>query len=513
MAGTGLPIPQTGVLAQSPGVIDGDRFSAAGSWLQMARAGERLAAIGADMHEREAQLRKAGALADQENAIRAKATELGAKFRDDPVGFQAAWKGYSDGVLGSAPRDLVYTAKRALGSFGDAEFGRALNHRFSLDRASTAETIDVTIASSTADLSALGMRGELGSEAGKQGFAKLRAVLDSAVSGGLMTREKADYRYNAALGDAQAEATLFVAQKAYAAHRAEGGDALGAALEVVDRDIINNPDIPLSAAERRAYASKIKSELSAEEAARRQDLALARQAAREAQNAMVGGVRVAPDTIDSLTDQLRAAGDQAGAARLNAAALRADRLRDFGRLPIGEQAAALQETLGSAAVQTATVFLRESDLGLTPEQVAGIIGNLVHESRLNTRARNRNDGRDGSDSIGIAQWNGDRARALVAYANRTGGNASDLRTQLGFVVEELKTNEAGALAALRSSKTVEEATAAFAGYERPQGWSAANPRGAHGWENRLKQAQAVAGAPDLPLARGMQDELGKSVDR
>jgi hypothetical protein len=48
--------------------------------------------------------------------------------------------------------------------------------------------------------------------------------------------------------------------------------------------------------------------------------------------------------------------------------------------------------------------------GLFPVQAAGIAGNLQGESGqgLDPQAISRGDGRDGSDSIGVAQWNGAR---------------------------------------------------------------------------------------------------------
>lgn len=41
------------------------------------------------------------------------------------------------------------------------------------------------------------------------------------------------------------------------------------------------------------------------------------------------------------------------------------------------------------------------------------------------------------------------------------------------------------------SSNVQEATAAFVGFERPQGYSAANPMGAHNWNGRLGAAEAA----------------------
>lgn len=133
--------------------------------------------------------------------------------------------------------------------------------------------------------------------------------------------------------------------------------------------------------------------------------------------------------------------------------------------------------------------------GLSQHAAAGIVGNLMAESRLNTAARNKGDGSDGSDSIGIGQWNGDRARALQSFAQNAGKAPTDFETQLAFVLHELDGSEKSAGQKLRSARTVEEATAAMIGYERPAGWSDANPRGGHNWSGRLSFANQFAGAP------------------
>lgn len=136
--------------------------------------------------------------------------------------------------------------------------------------------------------------------------------------------------------------------------------------------------------------------------------------------------------------------------------------------------------------------------GWTKEQAAGIVGNLLAESSLNTGARNPGDGNDGSDSVGVAQWNGDRARALKAFASANHSDWRDFNVQLAFVDHELRTSESAAGNALRNAKDVDEATAAFVGYERPAGWSSANPRGGHNYKGRLKFASAAAGGSINP---------------
>jgi hypothetical protein len=126
-----------------------------------------------------------------------------------------------------------------------------------------------------------------------------------------------------------------------------------------------------------------------------------------------------------------------------------------------------------------------------PAAASGIVGNLMAESRLNTGAINRGDGRDGSDSIGIGQWNGPRAVALRQFAAQNGLNPSDLQTQLKFVDHELGTTENRTLASLQGAKDPRTAALAFAGYERPAGWTPNNPAGAHNAAGRIANAEKL----------------------
>lgn len=132
--------------------------------------------------------------------------------------------------------------------------------------------------------------------------------------------------------------------------------------------------------------------------------------------------------------------------------------------------------------------------GISNEAASGVVGNFAQESGFNTKAINPGDGVDGSNSIGIGQWNSDRARNLHRFAAAQGRPVDDWQLQLDFTMHELNSTEKSAGDRLRAARTVEEATAAFIGFERPAGWSAANPRGGHGWQNRLAAAQSVYGA-------------------
>jgi hypothetical protein len=111
--------------------------------------------------------------------------------------------------------------------------------------------------------------------------------------------------------------------------------------------------------------------------------------------------------------------------------------------------------------------------GLSPVQAAGIVGNLQGESGqgLNTKTINPGDGRDGTDSVGIAQWNSGRAQALKDYAASKGVPYTDLNTQLEFLHQELKGPEKAAYDKLLAAQTPEEATRAMLAFERPKDWN------------------------------------------
>jgi hypothetical protein len=133
--------------------------------------------------------------------------------------------------------------------------------------------------------------------------------------------------------------------------------------------------------------------------------------------------------------------------------------------------------------------------GWTPAQAAAIVGNLQQESysRLDPNALRKNDAGPGNHSMGIAQWNRERLGALRDFAKQQGKPWNDFQTQLEFVQSELTGTESRVGKALKGAGDISAATAAFVGYERPQGWSLDNPTGAHGWESRLANASALYG--------------------
>lgn len=156
---------------------------------------------------------------------------------------------------------------------------------------------------------------------------------------------------------------------------------------------------------------------------------------------------------------------------------------------------AISQLKAPAGSNVGRAYQRLISKGWAPHQAAGIVGNLMAESGrgLNTQAVNAGDGSDGSDSIGVAQWNGARAKALKDFAAANGTDWHNIDTQIDFIDHELRTSERAAGENLARSTTAEDAAAAFVGYERPAGWSPANARGAMHWEKRRDAALQIAG--------------------
>jgi hypothetical protein len=115
-----------------------------------------------------------------------------------------------------------------------------------------------------------------------------------------------------------------------------------------------------------------------------------------------------------------------------------------------------------ATTVTAMQYLQNH--GLSKEQAAGIVGNLIQESGLNPESVQA-----GGPGRGIAQWTDSgqsavpgRWNLLQAMAKSSGRSPYDLRLQLDFLWKDMqgKTGN-GTLNAVRQAHTVAEATRAF----------------------------------------------------
>lgn len=103
--------------------------------------------------------------------------------------------------------------------------------------------------------------------------------------------------------------------------------------------------------------------------------------------------------------------------------------------------------------------------GLSREAAAGLVGNLMRESHMNTNAIN-----PASGAYGLGQWLGSRKTKLF---KKYGRNPSFYQ-QLDYIWDELNTSHRKGLQMLKSSKTVDEAARnAFGYYEFSAGPQAA----------------------------------------
>lgn len=164
----------------------------------------------------------------------------------------------------------------------------------------------------------------------------------------------------------------------------------------------------------------------------------------------------------------------------------------------------------SAREARAIEILREE--GWSDHAAAAITATFARESSLDTRAVNPRDGRDGSDSIGMGQWNGPRAEALKRFAAARGAAHDDFETQVRFASAELQGRAPGSDEsrwgqALKAATDARGAARAAIGWMRPAGWTAANPEAGSQWRGRLEATErllaggARASAEPLALRR------------
>ena len=132
-----------------------------------------------------------------------------------------------------------------------------------------------------------------------------------------------------------------------------------------------------------------------------------------------------------------------------------------------------QRSFGNAGSQRAMQYFMNK--GLTQAQAAGLVGNLMRESGMQSNALNSS-----SKAFGIAQWLGPRKKALFA---RYGSNPT-LDQQLDFVWHELNTTHRNGLRHLKASKTAAEAARNVMGYYE----FSAGPEAAIAAMNRTGQA-------------------------
>lgn len=130
---------------------------------------------------------------------------------------------------------------------------------------------------------------------------------------------------------------------------------------------------------------------------------------------------------------------------------------------------------------------------LSPNQAAGIVGNLGYESIGFTTLQEKKPLVEGSaGGYGWAQWTAGRRRAFEAYCNAGGLDQASDEANYGFLCKELNSTHAYVLRALKHETELERCVFVFGRlYEAPFGTTATN---LPGYEGRLDYAiQALDG--------------------
>jgi hypothetical protein len=136
---------------------------------------------------------------------------------------------------------------------------------------------------------------------------------------------------------------------------------------------------------------------------------------------------------------------------------------DTGQCSGGDSSTLDVADLG-ANTKTAMAYL-VNEGKFTPEQAAGIVGNLMAESgtKLDPTATSADGG-----AYGIAQWRGGRQSDMKAWVAAQGSDPNSFEGQLAYVLHEFNTSENAAKADLLKQHTANDAAfSVYKYYERP----------------------------------------------
>jgi len=502
--GSGLPLPKTGdARTVISGVMDGDKLSSATAWGRIAQVGKQLAASVERVGELEFHQQQARHVAETENEDADALVKLRDKHAFNPQAFEAEARGYLDGKVEASPTWDVARRKRYIGGKLEATLGTILNETRSRDTRLAGEALDSRRLTADNEVMGLAIAGKVGTPDWAAANATYQGVLDTAVSTKLISPEKAEMLRDDLAGRAQGE---HAGRSAVGVYRERG---FAAATEYLQKNILENDGLSLKPSQRQAIFNR---GLAAVRLAQTEDKDARTEvvtASRDLRSRIKSQQPVDTGEVNDTIEGLRRTGAVGELHRLSVewgVRQQTDPFR-HGNMSLKQMAGTVAEARGtavqSANAQAAMQFFQSR--GYTPAQAAGIVGNLVQESGpLNPTLSH-----DGGTGVGIAGWRLERRTALRQFAAARGKTETDFQTQLEFLDQELNTTEAGAGARLKAAKTAAEAAEAFIHFERPAGYTAANPRAGHGFANRVRNAEMLAG--QQPAAVPYAGEIAKGV--
>lgn len=447
---------------------------------------------------------KASLLAAHETELSTAALKLSNEAKGNPEAFLHSWKGLGDQMLTNADPQMRGPLRTLIDKIGGEQQLGLIKQKYETDMTKAKASFIDQRQLLVDQLGSLAYSGGTGTPEYRSTLEKIKS-LNGELTGNPVfqyDQREADVEMKRIEGRATGEAIVGMS------HRAIQSGGIVEAQKFRDQ-LMNDQNLPFSMQERRFYAGLVEEEMHGFVAQQK----AAQEPLKEKTKLLRDNLNIGTGFDDpELQDHIRAlarAGNPEEALKLQHDAEIARSKYDLRHASPEQQVAMAENAIGNenrpapsrnrpvnfnpdATGRMQEAMAHYKARGLDPIRSAAIIGQLVQESGINPNAINKGDGTDGSDSIGIAQWNGDRARALKSFAAARGASPNDLGTQLDFVLEELKTSENGTYQRLMAATTVEEATAAMMGYERPQGWSPDNPRGGSGWSNRLAAASKAA---------------------
>lgn len=147
------------------------------------------------------------------------------------------------------------------------------------------------------------------------------------------------------------------------------------------------------------------------------------------------------------------------------------------------------------------------DFGLTNEQAAGVVGNLMHESAgFNTLQEISPVVQGSRGGFGYAQWTGDRRKAFDSYVKSAGLDPNSYEANYGFLRHEIQTNpyERKQFMTVKKADTAAEAARLVSeNYLRP-----GVPRNA----SRVRLAEEALAYADMPIPPGELPGVGTALD-
>ena len=427
-----------------------------------------------------------------------KLTEIRAQFANDPAGFNKAASAYADSLKTKWTGPLGAHAYENANNLASQHYDNMLLAEQSRIASENKQVLLGGIEDATNGMNSLARQSGLGVEKLEQ-FQKYKEnvegyykqLTDNPVFG--FSHERAEQEKARLYANIQGSAVIGQVDQIYAK------DGATAAQKKLEEGIRNNPG--LSDQQQAHLMSWGKARIQYLTGQNASQIAAMETTVKQTVAGIRAGV-VTDAQADQIVEKMRGLGSAEDVQQIEAARSVARAALPMGMLAPGQQRAAVMggggtATIGGNPATEKTAIDKMVSLGWSPVQAAGIIGNFIHESgggKLNPSAVAKGDGSDGSDSIGIGQWNGTRATALKAFAASRGKPWNDLETQLEFAHRELSSNEIAAGTALRAATTPEAAAAAALSFERPKGWQpGGNPAMALGWSSRLAHTQRLAG--------------------